>query len=66
MYSGGTYRVAYQRVSAGVPIAQNKISIDIQLNAGDQIQLGVYHNWAGSLPVYTISNYSYFTGHKVN
>ncbi|MBS1638015.1 MAG: hypothetical protein JST26_19030 [Bacteroidetes bacterium] len=66
MYGGGTYRVAYKKIPAGQTVAQNNISVDIQLNAGDQVQLGVYHNWSAALPVYAPVNYSYFTGHKVN
>lgn len=65
MFSGGTYRVAYGKFQGG-QLAQNQISLDIFLNAGDQVQLGVYHNAGSALQVYSINNYTYFTGHKVN
>lgn len=67
MKNGGTYRVAYQKLPVGtVGQVHSNLSVDIMLNTGETVQVGVYQTAGAGVNAFTGANNTWFTGHIVH
>ncbi len=66
---GGTIKTSIMPIPTGSiagTLFQNRISTDIQMTSGEQIQVGVYLSPSTSLSVLNQAPYTYFTGHIIH